>query len=61
MYKVKVDKETCVGCGACTMCENFEMDNDGKARPIKSEVEELGCNKEAEDLCPVQAITVEEE
>ncbi|MBW2998346.1 ferredoxin [Candidatus Woesearchaeota archaeon] len=61
MYKIKVDQEACVGCGACTVCENFEMQNDGKARAIESEVEEIGCNQDAEDMCPVQAIKIEKE
>jgi ferredoxin len=32
---------------------------DGKAYPIKGEVEELTCEKDAEAGCPVDAITVD--
>ena len=60
MFKVAVDHEKCIGCSACTsVCDNFKV-TDGKANPVKSEVEEAGCNSEAKDICPVGAITVEE-
>jgi len=58
-YIISVDKKTCIGCGACTVaCDNFVMDGD-KAKPVKSEVESVGCNQEAVDGCPVSAIKVE--
>ena len=61
MFKLIQDKEKCVGCGACvSVCDNWKIDDDGKAEPIKSEVEEIGCNKEAVEICPVQCIKVEE-
>lgn len=57
-YKITVDKEKCIGCGACTnICDNFKMSGD-KAQPLKSVVDGLGCNGEAKDICPVEAITV---
>jgi len=56
--KIEVDKEACIGCGACTSCDNFEMTDDGKASVKKAEVEEEGCNNEAAGVCPVQAIKV---
>jgi ferredoxin len=57
-YKIEVDKATCIGCGACTVaCSNFVMDGD-KAKPVKAEVDELTCNQEAADGCPVTAIKV---
>ena len=58
VFKIEVDKEACIGCGACTSCDNFEMGDDGKAAAKKTEVEEEGCNKEAVEVCPVQAIKV---
>jgi ferredoxin len=58
-YKISVDAEKCIGCGACTAtCDNFELKDDGKAHAKKKEVSNLGCNQEAADVCPVQAITV---
>jgi len=57
-FKIEVDEEKCIGCGACTAtCNNFEMD-EGKAKAKKAEVEEIGCNQEAADVCPVEAIKV---
>jgi len=57
MFKILLDKDKCIGCGTCAaVCPaNFELE-DGKAKPIKEEVESLGCNRIAEETCPVQAI-----
>ncbi|MCK4730242.1 MAG: ferredoxin [Candidatus Aenigmarchaeota archaeon] len=61
MFKVTIDKEKCIGCGACVaVCDNLEIKDDGKAHPKKTEVEKPDCNKEAVDICPVQAIEVKE-
>ena len=61
-YKVEVDREKCIGCGACAaQCpDNFEMESgdEFKARAKHPVVDELGCNQEAADICPVQAIIV---
>ena len=59
-YKIKIDRNTCIGCGGCTNCDNFELDDENKAITKKDDVEEMGCNKEAEEICPVDAITIEE-
>ena len=59
-YKIKVNQEKCIGCGACTAaCPNsFEM-KDGKSSPTKAEVEELTCEKDAASVCPVNAISID--
>lgn len=59
-YKIEFFKDKCIGCGACTsVCpDNWEMKGD-KSHPIKA-VSDLPCNKEAEDICPAQAIKVTE-
>jgi ferredoxin len=61
----KVDKDACIGCGACAdACpEVFKMeDDDGLAvaykSPVPSESEESA--KEAAEGCPTEAIHIEE-
>ena len=51
---VKVDKEKCIGCGACeAVCpEGFMMKGDKAV--VKSQ--KAKCIKEAAESCPVQAI-----
>lgn len=57
-YKVEVDRSKCIGCGTCaSICDNFQL-VDGKSRPKKTKVDEVGCNKKAEQTCPVGAIKV---
>ena len=60
--KVKVDPETCTGCGLCAdSCPNvFEMRGDiatVKANPVPKQDEE--CAKSAINDCPVEAISAE--
>ena len=54
---VKVDKEKCLGCGACVnVCsKGFEIGSDGKAEVKDAKAE---CVKEAADACPVNAISI---
>lgn len=60
---VKVDEETCIGCGLCAEdCPDvFEM-NDDKARVKVDEVPEgiAEACREAAENCPVEAIEIEE-
>ena len=62
-FKVKVDKERCIGCGSCvSVCpENFRF-REGKADVIKEIItqKEYDKNLEASELCPVNAISIEE-
>jgi ferredoxin len=59
MVKIKVNRETCIGCGACvSICpKSFEM-HEGKAKEKVSEVKKVTCEKEAAESCPVNAITI---
>jgi len=68
--KIVQEHEKCIGCGSCVaICSKYwEMSDNGKAKPIGSklssngkyelEVQEVGCNKDAAEACPVQCIYV---
>jgi ferredoxin len=62
--KALVDKDTCIGCGLCpAICpEVFDMDDDGKAVATSEEIGEASRASalEAEESCPVNAISVEQ-
>lgn len=53
---IKVDKEKCIGCGACeSICsEVFEL-KDGKA--VVKKQAKAPCVKDAIESCPVNAIS----
>ena len=62
--KAKVDQETCIGCGACaSVCsEVFKMKDNGLAQ-VETELipdEFKDCVIEAENTCPVEAISHED-
>jgi ferredoxin len=61
MAKIKIihDVEACIGCGACAaICpDNWEMKG-SKSKPKKTELNDLGCNQQAADACPVQCIKI---
>ncbi|MDD2354020.1 MAG: ferredoxin [Patescibacteria group bacterium] len=54
---VKVDQNKCIGCGLCAgMCpETFQMNADNKSEVINPQ--DTDCSKNAEQNCPVQAIS----
>lgn len=65
--KIILDKIKCIGCGSCVnLCPQFfEMSEEGKShlkdskpdsQTEEKETVELGCAKDAEEACPVQAI-----
>jgi ferredoxin len=59
-FNIEVNKKACIGCGNCvsTCPDNFKM-VEGKAVPLNVSVDNIGCNQEAADSCPVQAIKIE--
>lgn len=62
--KVKVNKDACIGCGACaSICpEVFELNDEGlsevKEEEVKDELQDEV--RDAADSCPTGAIVVEE-
>ncbi|NQU79127.1 ferredoxin [Candidatus Woesearchaeota archaeon] len=65
MTKIKIqhDRDACIGCGACAnVCpDNWEMTDDGKSKPKSTELDDMGCNQEAADSCPVNCIKIIQE
>lgn len=63
--KVRIDKETCIGCGLCeAVCPKaFRMTGEGVAEEIDKNVPGNLENEvaEARDQCPVGAILTEDE
>lgn len=67
--KTRVKKDTCIGCGACTVIANniFQIGDDGLAEAINgvdeekiANVEDSECDNvvDASESCPVGAIEV---
>lgn len=64
MKKVEVNKDICIGCGACVSIANeyFCFNDEGYSEVIKNEIAENDLEKveDAKDCCPVDAINIEE-
>lgn len=65
-YKIKHNRDLCIGCGRCQMVcsDNWEIDEDDYKAKVKKEIideTEYKTNKQAADECPVQCIEIEEE
>ncbi len=64
MAKVRVNKDKCIGCAACTIIapEVFELGEDGKSKVKVEDVsgELLEKAKQAKETCPTGAIEIEE-
>lgn len=61
--KARVNKDVCIGCGACNVIAEgiFEMDDDGLAKAAVEEIPEEKEEdvKDASESCPTGAIEVE--
>lgn len=63
-HKIEIDLKKCIGCGACTSAsDNYEVKEiNGEFKAIaKKKIindDELGENKEAAEVCPVDAIKI---
>ena len=62
--KVKVNQDSCIGCGACAaICDKvFEINDDGLSQAKVEKVEDNNTQdvRDAADACPTGAIEVEE-
>ncbi len=62
--KARVSENLCIGCGACAAIapEIFELNDNGVSEVINAlDEENIEKAKEAEESCPTNAITVNEE
>ena len=60
--KTKIDPELCTSCGLCvdTCPDLYEMSNESAVVIVETVPEDLdGCALEAEESCPVEAISHE--
>ena len=64
-YKITLDREGCIGCGACTSVapDFFEMGDDGKSQLKGKKKDELDLDNydnilDAANTCPVNVIHV---
>ncbi len=73
MKKIILERDKCIGCGNCGFaCPLYwEMGEDGRSNlkggeknketgNIELEVEEAGCNKDAQEGCPAFCIHIKE-
>lgn len=62
--KVKVNKDACIGCGACAaICDDvFEINDEGLSEVKKEEIkeDEKQAVKDSAESCPTGAIEVNE-
>ncbi len=60
MVKIEHDQNLCISCGACiSVCpDNWEWDDNGKAKPKQTELDDVGCNGKAAEICPVACIKI---
>ena len=69
MIKIIHERSQCIGCNACVAVNsiNWEMNGDGKSDLFKGkfkgenqelELKDIGNNKEAAEVCPVNCIHI---
>lgn len=71
MPKIILERHKCIGCGTCSVIcpSSFEMADDGRVSlkdgkgeddVFEKEVNDVSCNGDAAQSCPVQCIHVKE-
>ncbi len=60
MKKIEVEKERCIGCGACVniASETFDFDEEGKSTVLSNEHLEDEVVQLAIESCPTSAISI---
>lgn len=61
--RVKVDQDLCVGSGACVEIAQgvFKLNDEDKAEVVDPTAASMDDLREAQESCPVDAISVEEQ
>ncbi|SFT41060.1 ferredoxin [Geodermatophilus amargosae] len=60
--RVTVDRELCVGSGACEVLapDVFEVDDDGAVRVLQAEPDDEDAVRQAAQQCPTRALSLED-
>lgn len=61
-YKIKIDKDKCIGCGTCSAVapKTFKLGIDNKAQVIKGEGDDDKTILQAAESCAVLAIELKD-
>ena len=57
-FKIVFEREKCLGCGACLSCDNWKMQDDGKVSPTQVDLDDIACNSQAAEVCPIKIINI---
>lgn len=62
-YKIKIDKEKCIGCGTCSALagNTFDIGDDMKAKVLKEDGDDDDTILQAAQSCPTLAIILEKD
>lgn len=62
VWRIEADRQACLGTGMCagSAPDYFELDQTGKVRVIKDDIDPDEAVTDAASLCPVEAIRVRE-